>query len=206
MLLGGEFDRARGVKLALVISRRWEYSIEFRSRVYCIDRNRNARKETMRRILEYVSLPGLALLFYLTWRAFHGPNPLPDRIPTHFDLSGNPDGWGSPSVLLVLPVIALVLYLVITLVARFPSVFNYPVRVTEENRARLEELALTMIAWLKVELVCLFTGLQWVIIAAVRNGRGRLSPSLGPVVLVVIFGTVGWYIVAMFRAARRGSS
>ena len=161
----------------------------------------------MRKILDYyVCLPGLALIFYITWRALDGPNRLPDRIPTHFDLAGNPDGWGSPRTLLVLPVIALVLYLVITLVALFPSVFNYPVRVTAENRARLEELALGMIAWLKAELVCFFTGLQWAIAAAVRNGRGTLPPWAPLPVLVVIFGTVGWHLVAMFRAARAGSS
>ena len=160
----------------------------------------------MRKNLEAVCLGALAVMAWITYQAFHGPNSLPDRIPTHFDLAGNPNGWGSPRTLLLLPVVALGIYLIITVVALFPSAFNYPVRVTASNRARLEELALGMIAWLKVELLCFFTMLQWVIIQAVRNGRGTLSPWVMPPALLVIFGTVGWYIVCMFRASRPGSS
>ena len=206
MLLGGEFNRARGLMLAMVISRGWEDGIAFFRWVYCIDRTHSARKESMRKSLEAICFGALAAMVWITYRAFHGPSRLPDRIPTHFDLAGNPNGWGSPRTLLLLPVVALGIYLIITVVALFPSAFNYPVRVTASNRARLEELALGMIAWLKVELLCFFTMLQWVIIQAVRNGRGTLSPWVMPPALLVIFGTVGWYIVCMFRASRPGSS
>jgi uncharacterized membrane protein len=160
----------------------------------------------MRKNLEAICLGALGVMVWITYRAFHGSSPLPDRIPTHFDLAGNPDGWGSPRTLLLLPAVALGFYLVISIVALFPSAFNYPVRVTAENHARLEELALGMITWLKTELVCLFSWIQWAIIEAVRSGRGTLSPWIMPPVLLVIFGTVGWHIVGMFRASRPGSS
>ncbi len=107
----------------------------------------------MRRTLEVVSLAGLAVLFWITWRAFYGPDPLPARIPTHFDIAGNPNGWGSPSSLLLLPAVALAIYLGMTVVSKFPSAFNYPVRVTPENRPRLQALTLQMIAWLKTEMI-----------------------------------------------------
>ena len=97
---------------------------------------------------------------------------------------------------------AVSLYLVMTLVAQFPSAFNYPVRVTAENRARLQALALSMITFIKVEMVCLFAGIQWSIVDGVRQQRFTLSPALVPLSIVVIFGTVGWHIVAIFRAAR----
>ena len=158
----------------------------------------------MRKTLEAIGLAALAVLFWVTYRAFNGPDRLPARIPTHFDLAGQPNGWGSPSSLLLLPAVALAIYLSITLVSRFPSAFNYPVRVTPENHAQLEALALGMVAWLKVELVCLFTWIQWSILEDVRNGRSSLSPALLPVSIVAVFGTVGWHIVAMFRAARTG--
>jgi hypothetical protein len=102
-----------------------------------------------------------------------------------------------------LPVIAAGIYLLITILAQFPKAFNYPVRVTDENRARLETLTLQMIAWLKVELVCLFAGIQWSIIDSMRHGEGKLSPAFVPVFLVVIFGTAGWHIAATFREARK---
>jgi uncharacterized membrane protein len=160
----------------------------------------------MRRILEFVGAGALISLFWITWSAVYGSERLPARIPIHFDLSGQPNGWGSPSALLVLPVVAMLLYLGMTLVAQFPQAFNYPVRVTAQNRPRLQALSLRMIAWIKVEMVCLFAGIQWSIVQGVRQGSFRLSPALVPVSIAVIFGTIIAHIAAMFRAARPSSS
>jgi uncharacterized membrane protein len=160
----------------------------------------------MRKTLEAISLGALAVLLWITCRALYGQEPLPDKIPIHFNLAGNPNGWGSPSALLLLPVLAVVLYLGITLTSRFPSAFHYPVPVTLQNRPRLQALSLQMIAWLKVELLCLFTWIQWSILEEVRESRRSLSLALVPLSLVAVFGTIGWHVVAMFRAARPESS
>ncbi len=159
----------------------------------------------MRKTLEAIGLGGLAVMFWVTYSAFNGPNPLPDRIPTHFDAAGNPNGWGSPQTLWLLPVLGASLYLVITVVSQFPASFRYSVQVTEANRARLQEVTLDMLAWFKAELVCLFAVLQWWMIQAARNGGGHMSPFLVPVFLVVVFATAGWHVVALFQAARTGS-
>ena len=155
----------------------------------------------MRRNLEAIGLVTLTFLAWITYRALYGPTRLPDKIPTHFDLAGNPNAWGSPSTLWLLPVIATAIYGLITLVSFFPSAFNYPVKVTSENRPRLQALSLQMVAWLKVELAFLITWLQWSILAAVRSGHGRVSPWIVPVFLVLVFGTCIGYIVAMVRTA-----
>jgi uncharacterized membrane protein len=159
----------------------------------------------MRKSLEAISLGALAVMIWITWQALNGPEHLPGRIPIHFDAAGNPNGWGKPSALLELPVVAVVLYLGMTLVARIPSAFNYPVRVTAENRACLQALALEMIAWIKMEMVCLFAWIQWSTLEVARQGRGGLSPALLPVSLVALFGTAAWFIAAMHRAAHAGS-
>jgi uncharacterized membrane protein len=156
----------------------------------------------MRKQLEAISLAVLALIVWITWQALHGPNPLPQRIPTHFDGAGNPNGWGSSSTLLLLPAVAMGIYLLITLIAQFPALFNYPVRVTEENHARLESLTLRLFEWIKVEVVCLLAWIQWFIIRSVRQGHGHLSPAFMVLFLAAIFATVGWHMVAIFRAAR----
>ena len=156
----------------------------------------------MRRILEAVSLAALAVLAWVTWSALAGPARLPSRIPTHFNLAGKPDGWGTPEMLLGLPVVAAVLYVLITWVSRHPSAFNFPVRVTPANRPRLERVALNMTAWLKAEMLCLLASIQTAIVESARRGRGELPAALMPAALVVVFGTIGWHIVAMRRAAR----
>jgi uncharacterized membrane protein len=156
----------------------------------------------MRRTLEAIGLGGLAVLFWITYSAFNGPNPLPDRIPTHFDAAGDPNGWGSPNMLWLLPVIGASLYLVITVISQFPTSFRYSVQVTETNRARLQQITLSMLAWLKAELVGLFAVLQWWMIQAARSSQGRISPWLMPGFLVVVFTTAGWHVVALFQAAK----
>jgi hypothetical protein len=155
----------------------------------------------MRKSLESISLAALAFMFWLYWSARFGPGRLTGSIPTHFNFAGQPDAWGKPTMLPVLPVVAAATYLLITLVARFSSTFNFPVKVTAENRPRLEALTLDMLVWLKMEIVCLFAWIQWSTIEVSRQGRGGLSPALLPVFLVAIFGTIGWFIVAMRRAA-----
>jgi uncharacterized membrane protein len=156
----------------------------------------------MRRVLEIVSQGSLVLLVFVTVRALYGPARLPDRIPTHFNAAGQADGWGPPMMLLIFPVFAMVIYLLMSRVSRFPAAFNFPVRVTPLNRQRLEELALSMIAWLKAEVVVFFTWLAWSAIGAARSPEPHLSPALMPMLLVAVFSTCIVHIVAMFRAAR----
>ncbi|HSZ16503.1 MAG TPA: DUF1648 domain-containing protein [Terracidiphilus sp.] len=155
----------------------------------------------MRKTLEIFGLAALAVLVWMTWDALQGVNRLPDRVPTHFDASGTPNAWGSPAGMLLLPVLAAALYLVMSIVVRFPDAFHYPVRVTAQNIARLQTVTLNMVAWLKMELTCLFAVLQWAFIQAARSGNGHLFPMILPVFIVVIFGTIGWHLLGIVRAA-----
>jgi uncharacterized membrane protein len=155
----------------------------------------------MRKLLEFIGLAALGGLFWLTWSALYGPNRLPDRVPTHFNAAGTPNAWGSPSGMILLPVIAGSLYLLMSVVSMFPGAFHYPVRVTAQNIARLQAVTLGMVAWLKVELACLFAALQWALIQSARSGDGHLFPMILPVFIVVVFGTIGWHLIAIIRAA-----
>lgn len=154
----------------------------------------------MRRVLEIVSLAALIVLLFITARALYGADRLPDRIPIHFNATGHADGYGSPRMLLIFPAFATAIYLLMSLVSRFPAAFNFPVRATPFNRKRLEELALSMIAWLKTEVVVFFTWIAWNAISAARSPDQRLSTALMPMLLVAVFVTCIAYTVAMFRA------
>jgi len=155
----------------------------------------------MRKYLEAISLTALAILLWITWAALYGPRALTGPIPTHFDLAGHPNAYGPPQMLLILPAVALVLYLLITVVSRNPAVFNYPVRATPQNRQRLQELALNMIAFLKAETVILFALIQYQTIDSARNLQSTLPQSLMLIGIAVIFSTIALHIIAMRRAA-----
>ena len=158
----------------------------------------------MRRTLDAISLAAFVFQFWITGSALWGAHHLPDKISTHFNLDGQPDGWGSSATLLILPAITVAVYLLFTLLKpRLLEATSYRVEVTDENRARLEALYLDLLTWIKTEVVCLFAWIQWNIIESARLLRLSLSPVAlvgGP--LVVIFTTVAWYNLAMRRAGR----
>jgi uncharacterized membrane protein len=157
----------------------------------------------MRKTLEVVGLAMLAVLYWITYTALNGSAKLPDRVPTHFDVSGQPNGWGSTSFLWLLPIVATGIYLLMTVLGniRFRR-YNLPVRVTEVNLPFIQERTAVMVCWIKVELLCLFTYLQSSIIEGARTASFRLSPLFLPVFLAVVFLTAGWHLVTMIRGAR----
>ena len=158
----------------------------------------------MRKTLELVGLGMLAVLYWITWAALNGPDRLPNRVPTHFDGAGNPNAWGSPSTLWLLPVIASGVYLLITAIAAVPVTrVNLPVRVTTANLPFIQEKTRNMIGWIKVEMIGLFLYVQWTIIQAARDSQFRLSPLMIPVLLVCVFGTVGVYLVIVINGAKQ---
>ena len=158
----------------------------------------------MRKALLLIALAALAVTWIVTVQAIYGAHPLPARIATHFDAAGNANGWGEPRMLWLFPIISTFIVGLMTLVGRHPQAFNYPVRVTPATRPRFEAISLSMIAWLRAELVCLFLGIQYVIIRSARDGRNSLSPWLLPLVILVVFATIGRHFVAMIRIGRAG--
>ena len=60
-------------------------------------------------------------------------NQIPDTIITHWGFSGQPDGWGPKGTIWIIPVVSLVLYLPLTIMERFPSIWNVPVRTTHKK-------------------------------------------------------------------------
>jgi len=157
----------------------------------------------MRKTMEAISLGLLAVLFWISYAALNGPERLPERIPTHFDIAGQPNAWGSLDFLWFLPCVASGLYLLLTALGsiRFRR-FNLPVAVTESNLTFVQDQTMRMVAWVKCELLCLMTYLEWSIVQSAHNGTFRLSPLLIPVSMAAIFATVGWHLAALIRGAR----
>jgi uncharacterized membrane protein len=154
----------------------------------------------MRKTAEFLSVAALAALVLITINALYGPHPLPGQIPTHFDLLGRANGWGSPRSLLFFLLFSIAMYLLLTLVSRFPSLFNYPVKVTELNRPQLQQLALSLLSWTKAEVLVFFVWMDFAMVQAARNPDRGLSPYPLGVFGVIVFATIFGHIVAMFRA------
>ncbi|MBY0436435.1 MAG: DUF1648 domain-containing protein [Cyclobacteriaceae bacterium] len=146
--------------------------------------------------LEIICIAGIGLTVF--WIASSYPK-LPDTIPIHFGSSGVANGFGSKSMLWILPIVMGVTYIIQTIAVRFPHLFNYPIAITEENAARQYKNQVLMIRVLKPILVLIFLYISY---ATIQNGLGvmhSLSPWLLPVTLVFVFGTIAFFIFRGFR-------
>lgn len=98
--------------------------------------------------LDVASTVGLVLtvaIVALSWGS------LPERVPTHFGLSGAPNAWGSKNSILLFVVIPVVIYFGLGLLTRVPHVYNCPRKVTVENAPVMYPLGKSMVGWTNVE-------------------------------------------------------
>ena len=148
--------------------------------------------------VEAAALAGLALAVGSVLRSW---GELPERVPTHFGLSGRPDAWSGRGSVLALPVLSVVLYGALTLVQRLPGRwYNYPVRITEENRERQERLARDLILWLKAALMGLFAHLTLGVLRTALGEAAGLGTWTVPLWIGLMTGLVAVYFVRARRA------
>jgi uncharacterized membrane protein len=124
---------------------------------------------------------------------------LPDQVPRHFNLSGEPDAFAGKEIIWLSPLLGMILWAGLTLVNRFPHFFSYPVRITEENAGRLYRLATRTLRILKTLLITLFLYLT---ISIIWIGLGRATTLNGAGILcfiLLIFLLVGVMIYKMIR-------
>jgi len=136
------------------------------------------------------------MIFFIAWYW----SSLPEEIPTHFSISGAPDGWGGKSTLLVLPAIGLVIYIGLTILSRYPHVYNYLWHITPQNAKMQYENSRQMIILLKTEIVWLFAYIVWQTIQTALGKAKGLGAEFLPIFLILIFGTVGFHLFKAYQA------
>ncbi|MFC5402555.1 DUF1648 domain-containing protein [Cohnella soli] len=123
---------------------------------------------------------------------------LPQRMPTHFNLRGEPDGWGSRWTLWILPAISALLFIGLNQLSRVPHVFNYPVAITEQNAAFQYTVARQLLAWINFEITVMFAYISWTIVNAAKSGGvGGAWDIL--IIVGVLFVTIGIYLTRAIR-------
>jgi uncharacterized membrane protein len=130
--------------------------------------------------LEVAGWFALALLVGLTLASYFQ---LPDTIPTHFNAVGKADSYGSKASIFTLPLIGTVMFIGLTILNRYPHIFNYPTEITAENAARQYANATRMIRYLKFAVVLLFAFLVFKT-SSIATGN---TEGLGVEIYIVLF-------------------
>ena len=150
------------------------------------------RLSRLDRALEGLCLVILILLWIGTIAGF---SKLPGQIPSHFNAAGQADDYSSKGSIFTLPIVATIIYIGMTIINKYPHIYNYPATVTAENACRLYTSATRLIRTLKLAVVVVFSAIVLLTYtSATGKGDGPGAWFL-PVVLTLMLVPVIIYLV-----------
>lgn len=127
-------------------------------------------------------------------------NNLPDIIPIHFNGAGQADGFGGKATILTLPIVSTILFTGMTVLNKFPHLFNHPTNITKENKLRLYTNATRLIRYLKLILVIIFGIIVFKTIQNVNGEADGLGNWFTPITVGMIFIPVIYFVIRAYEA------
>jgi len=150
-------------------------------------------------ITQILDLTGLMLIIFFWVYSIYTVPRLPEKIPTHFNFAGETDSFGNRNTGYLLPCVATIIFVLLTVVNRKPERFNYPFTITELNAAKQYRLAGNFIRFLRISIVIVFMVIFFFTSgASVEEGYPH-SYFLLPIVLLLVFLPVLIYLILAFR-------
>lgn len=125
---------------------------------------------------------------------------LPERIPIHFTMDGEADGWGSRAAIVTVPCIMTFVYAGLTALVRVPHFFNYPWPITEENAERQYRAARMLLFAIKTIIAAIAAYATWEIVTNARSSTHRISVTYFAALAGALLIAIGVYLLI---AARR---
>ena len=149
--------------------------------------------------MEAVALALLIAMFVMVARRW---SDLPQRMPSHYNASGEPDKWGSKNGVWILPVVGANLYILLTALSRVAAAGKVRLNVPPDVDAKSPEVqaeARQLLTAIKMCVMATFAFITWSRVTTPEQGLGR---AFLPMMLIVPFGVMGVYLLRMRRAGR----
>ncbi len=128
---------------------------------------------------------------------------LPDTIPVHFNIKGEADAYGGKLHILALPFVSAVLLVGMTMLNRYPWVFNYPVKISSDNAPRHYTAAVRLIRWLKLSIVTVFFLIVLGMTTSASEGKFAMGTWLLPAILLIVNLPLVIYLISVFSKPNR---
>lgn len=154
------------------------------------------RPTTLDRLMDILSVLLLVSMWIYTFFQY---SQLPEKIPIHFNLKNEVDGWGNRNSIFILPIISFFQTIGLIILNYFPHTFNYPIQITEENAQKQYRLATQLIRQLNLFITFVFAVGVYEI---VETATLKTSP-FGSWFVPVFIGLIFLPIVIYFIRARR---
>lgn len=157
---------------------------------------RKIKLTAMDKTLELLGWAGVVGIWLLAATYY---SKLPEIIPIHFNGVGIPDRFGSKDDIFTLPTVTTIIFVGMTVLNRFPHIFNYPSDITEENALREYTMATRLIRYLKLIIVCIFLLISFRTIQIAHGNAETLGGWFLPLILGLIFIPLIYYIIKSFQ-------
>jgi hypothetical protein len=121
-------------------------------------------------------------------------------IPVHYNAIGQADRYGSKENILILPILGTVIFIGLTMLNRFPDIFNYPVEITIDNAQRQYLNATRMMRYLKLMIIVFFELILFIITNHSPGHTGLFGVWFIPMILGLFFMLLLIFVIKSYRA------
>lgn len=124
---------------------------------------------------------------------------LPDTIPVHYNNEGVIDGYGHKSLIWMLPIVASILFVGMTILSKFPHIFNYMTTITQDNALRQYSITTRMIRYVKFILIIIFGYFAFKTIQIAIGESNELVYYFSPLMCGLIFVLLTYFYALLKR-------
>lgn len=146
-----------------------------------------------KKINKYLDIIGVVLVVALIVITFIYWSKAPDIVPTHFNFKGEIDSYGSKNTVFILLPIAIIIYIGLAILSKYPEVCNYCIEITPRNKEKQYSMASTFIRIINIEMLTLVLFIQISIATSMNNGKS-ISIVFLPISLSILIGSMVVYI------------
>ena len=140
-------------------------------------------KTTLDYIIEYSTFGLLACsLVYTIY--YYGS--LPEKIPMHFNASGEVNSYGSKNSIWALYGIAITTVIGMYFLNKSPHIFNYPQKITKDNAQKSYTDATKMLRYLNFGIALLFSTIGYEIVSIALNSSNSFTTYSNYIIIVII--------------------
>jgi uncharacterized membrane protein len=125
---------------------------------------------------------------------------LPEQIPVHYNAAGEADAYGGKYSILFIPIMGLVISIGLSILTRYPHIFNYPVKITEANAARQYAYATQFLRAVCLSCTILFFIISIKTLYNAQHPSGTLGIWFLPVAMLLFFIPVIRYLSKALKA------
>ena len=138
--------------------------------------------------LSLLCLVGTVVFLIISWKT------IPDEIPGHYSAAGEGDKVTDKSSLIVLLIVGWIIFIGLSVVEKFPQIWNTGVQVTEQNKEKVYRILKTMIGTIKLLVALMISYLT------LYSATGKSLPLLfTPDFLILMFGSIALFIFQLVK-------